>query len=87
MRFRSKTHGAPRPSQRSDDGQKPGHAHAILCRSFRAGRMLIFKNPGFRFAPPWAEVYYAFGVFPLRNGKGDARDSLPLSRALRLIVR
>jgi hypothetical protein len=24
----------------------------------------IIQDPGFRFAPPWAEVYYAFGVFP-----------------------
>ena len=22
------------------------------------------QDSGFRFAPPWAEVYYAFGVFP-----------------------
>ena len=22
-----------------------------------------YQYPGFRFAPPWAEVYYAFGVF------------------------
>src|SRR6516165_12824918 len=34
-----------------------------VCRSFRAGRLLHISNPGFRFAPPWAEVYYAFGVF------------------------
>ena len=23
-----------------------------------------YQNPGFRFAPPWAEVFYAFGVPP-----------------------
>ena len=34
-----------------------------VCRSFRAGRLFI-SVPGFHFAPPWAEVSYAFGVPP-----------------------
>jgi len=33
-----------------------------VCRSFRADCTRI-QYPGFRFAPPWAEVSYAFGVF------------------------
>jgi hypothetical protein len=27
-------------------------------------RQMRYSSPGFRFAPPWAEVHYAFGVFP-----------------------
>jgi len=34
-----------------------------VCRSFRARRLFI-SVPGFHFAPPWAEVSYAFGVPP-----------------------
>src|SRR6516225_11107306 len=35
---------------------------ANICRSFRADGTR-FQYPGFRFASPWAEVCYAFGVF------------------------
>jgi hypothetical protein len=31
---------------------------------FQSGRHTNIQDPGFRFALPWAEVYYAFGVFP-----------------------
>jgi hypothetical protein len=31
---------------------------------FQSGRHTNIQDPGFRFAPPRAEVYYAFGVFP-----------------------
>ena len=37
--------------------------HTNICRSFRADGTRI-QYPGFRFAPPWAEVSYAFGVPP-----------------------
>jgi hypothetical protein len=31
---------------------------------FQSGPHTNIQDPGFRFAPPWAEVHYAFGVFP-----------------------
>jgi hypothetical protein len=45
------------------DTRSPG---TNVCRSFRARRLLHISNPGFRFAPPRAEVYYAFGVSQIR---------------------
>jgi hypothetical protein len=63
--FGSKTLGTPRliPAF-NDDGQMAWTRARYPLPLFQSGPHTNIQDPGFRFAPPWAEVYYAFGVFP-----------------------
>jgi hypothetical protein len=42
----------------------PGIQRYALRPLFQSGSRANIQDPGFHCAPPWAEVYYAFGVLP-----------------------
>jgi hypothetical protein len=63
--FRGKTLGTPRliPAF-NDDGQDSLDRRSLSSAALSERPHTNIQDPGFRFAPPWAEVNYAFGGFP-----------------------
>jgi hypothetical protein len=63
--FRSKTLGTPRLIPAFDDeGQIALTRARYPLPLFQSGLHTNIQDPGLRLAPPWADVYYAFGVLP-----------------------
>ena len=64
MRFSQQNSRRPEAHSRIQRRRSDSLHTRSLSSAAQSGPHPIIQDPGFRFAPPWAEVYYAFGVFP-----------------------